>query len=115
VGAHIDMLEYMQMTSDAFNYLSKGDQAIIFPTYGSFLGSLGVLISKKNNEKPKVDSESESDENENQEVDSNKEEMDKEEMKSNGMDFSGLMEAPSFNLFGGQRKRTLSLDVTKRI
>lgn len=50
IGTHIDILTYMQMTSDAFEYLSKGEKKIIFPTYASFLGSLGVMISQKNNE-----------------------------------------------------------------
>ena len=50
IGTHVDLLQYMQMTQDAFNYLSTGEQRIIFPKYSSFLGSLGILLAQKENQ-----------------------------------------------------------------
>ena len=45
IGVHIDILEYMQMSQYAFQVLTKGEAKLIFPTYHSFLGSLGLLLS----------------------------------------------------------------------
>jgi hypothetical protein len=48
IGMHIDMPEYMSMAQDGYNMISKGEAQLIFPTYHSFLGSLGLLISNEN-------------------------------------------------------------------
>ena len=45
IGSHIDILEYMQMAQYAFQFLTNDDSKLIFPTYHSFLGSLGLLLS----------------------------------------------------------------------
>ena len=45
IGNHVDMLEYMQMSEDAFARLSQNEAELMFPTYHSFLGSLGLLLS----------------------------------------------------------------------
>jgi len=50
IGTHIDILEYMQMSQDTFSFLSKGEQRLNFPTYHSFLGSLGLLLTQKEND-----------------------------------------------------------------
>ena len=34
------------MSQDAFNFITAGQQRLIFPTYHSFLGSLGLLLSQ---------------------------------------------------------------------
>ena len=39
------MLEYMQMSSDTFGMLAHHEAKLIFPTYHSFLGSLGLLLN----------------------------------------------------------------------
>ena len=44
IGVHIDVLEYMQMSQYAFQMLTKHQGSLIFPTYHSFLGSLGLLL-----------------------------------------------------------------------
>ena len=45
IGTHIDMLEYMAMSETAFALLSQNQAELMFPTYHSFLGSLGLLLS----------------------------------------------------------------------
>lgn len=46
VGGTVVIDEYMQMAQDTLKTLSGGKCRLIFPTYGSFLGSLGLLLSK---------------------------------------------------------------------
>ena len=46
IGATVNVVEYMQMGQDTLETLSNGEQRLIFPTYGSFLGSMGLLLSK---------------------------------------------------------------------
>lgn len=48
IGLHIDILEYMKMSEEAFNGLTGGKANLIFPTYHSFLGSLGLLLQHGN-------------------------------------------------------------------
>lgn len=47
IGSHIDILEYMQMAQYLFQFLTEGGVKLIFPTYHSFLGSMGLLLSQK--------------------------------------------------------------------
>lgn len=47
IGAHVDVLEYMQMSQDAFKVVNNQECKLIFPTYHSFLGSLGLLLSQE--------------------------------------------------------------------
>lgn len=47
IGAHVDILEYMQMSQDAFKVVNNQECKLIFPTYHSFLGSLGLLLSQE--------------------------------------------------------------------
>jgi type II pantothenate kinase len=47
IGAHIDILEYMQMLQYNFQFLTNGDSKLVFPTYHSFLGSMGLLLNQK--------------------------------------------------------------------
>jgi type II pantothenate kinase len=44
IGLHIDILEYMKMSEEAFKLLTGGKSVLMFPTYHSFLGSLGLLL-----------------------------------------------------------------------
>jgi len=48
IGGHIDQLEYFYMSSSAFKVISKNEAELIYPTYHSFLGSLGLLLSNDN-------------------------------------------------------------------
>ena len=48
IGSHIDLPEYMQMSEEAFARLSMQQAELIFPTYNSFLGSMGLLLSQTN-------------------------------------------------------------------
>ncbi len=48
IGLHIDVLEYMKMSEDTFKLLTGGEALLMFPTYHSFLGSLGLLLSHGN-------------------------------------------------------------------
>lgn len=61
IGGHVDMLEYMQMSSDTFGFLAHHEAKLIFPTYHSFLGSLGLLL---NHEKLYQNDDDDSSENE---------------------------------------------------
>ena len=45
IGSHIDLLEYMQMSEYAFASYTNNEAELMFPTYSSFLGSLGLLLS----------------------------------------------------------------------
>jgi len=47
IGTHVDMVEYMSMCENAFAALSNQEAELIFPTYHSFLGSLGLLLTCK--------------------------------------------------------------------
>ena len=44
IGSHVDIPEYMQMSEQAFALLTNQEAELIFPTYSSFLGSLGLLL-----------------------------------------------------------------------
>lgn len=46
IGLHVNILDYMHMTGEHFKLLTNGESDLIFPTYHSFLGSLGLLLSK---------------------------------------------------------------------
>lgn len=46
IGSHIDLPEYMQMSEHGFARLTNQEAELIFPTYTSFLGSLGLLLSQ---------------------------------------------------------------------
>ena len=48
IGSHIDLPEYMQMSEQGFARLTNQEAELIFPTYTSFLGSLGLLLSQAN-------------------------------------------------------------------
>ncbi|CDW82638.1 pantothenate kinase mitochondrial [Stylonychia lemnae] len=48
IGVHVDLLEYMQMSEQAFSMLAKEQSHLIFPRYHSFLGSLGLLLTHGN-------------------------------------------------------------------
>lgn len=45
IGSHIDMDEYMQMSEKGFSQITNQSAELIFPTYTSFLGSLGLLLT----------------------------------------------------------------------
>ena len=46
IGSHIDLPEYMQMSEQGFARLTNQEAELIFPSYTSFLGSLGLLLSQ---------------------------------------------------------------------
>ena len=64
IGSHVDMLEYMQMSSDTFGFLAHHEAKLIFPTYHSFLGSLGLLLNHEKLYNDDDSSDSEADEKE---------------------------------------------------
>ena len=45
IGQHIDTIEYMHMSESAFAQFTNQEAELMFPTYHSFLGSLGLLLS----------------------------------------------------------------------
>lgn len=45
IGNHVDLPEYMLMSEQGFARLTNQEAELIFPTYTSFLGSLGLLLS----------------------------------------------------------------------
>ena len=45
IGAHVNMDEYMQMSEAGFAQITNQNAELIFPTYTSFLGSLGLLLT----------------------------------------------------------------------
>ena len=44
IGTHLDHLEYMQLSEYQFATMTNNEQELMFPTYHSFLGSLGLLL-----------------------------------------------------------------------
>lgn len=48
IGSHIDLPDYMHMSEQGFARLTNQEAELIFPTYTSFLGSLGLLLSQSN-------------------------------------------------------------------
>jgi pantothenate kinase len=44
IGSHLDVLEFMQMAEMTYSHLTEEQSQLIFPTYSTFLGSLGLLL-----------------------------------------------------------------------
>ena len=102
IGTHIDMLEYMQMCHDAFNYLSNGEMRLIIPTYHSFLGSLGLLISNYDLTKHDCSSESELSMDYDEEEKKSESPGDRKQSRSDSLSVN----EPSLKLFGRQYSLT---------